>query len=90
MSRYRDRLGRIITDPESIERRRLLSLLRRRMTLGLKLDRHWPKLVTAGELAATAKVSVDAILEWADGTWLIGHIETDGPKETWWVYEDGE
>lgn len=88
--RFVDRMGRTITDPDSIERRRIGMQLRRLSTINTKAGREWPETVTVGELAAATKVSAERVIEQMNSGYLTGVSRTDGPKETWWVYEDGE
>ena len=87
---YVDRMGRRITDPAAIESRRLRSILRRLNAITGKLGRKYPETVTAGEIARSAQTTASAVISWAMDAYLVEIIETDGPRSSWWVYEDGE
>lgn len=83
---YRDRMGRIITDPETIEGRWVMDKLWR---LTRKLD---GADVPVGDLAqATGKSAAEvvSIINRFD-VWLWGLVEKDGPVETWKAFVDGE
>lgn len=88
---YRGRFGQPITDPETIEARRILTQMRRLATVGLKAGREWP-YVTVGELAIAAKLTADQIVTWAQthDAWLLGLVESEGGQAKWGVFQDGE
>lgn len=89
---YVDRLGRVITDPEVIEARYMVTQLHRLATIGIKAGRHYEKTVTVRELAKASKLTVERVIaivrRYSDG-WLLYLIE-DGPEQDWWVCQDGE
>lgn len=88
---YRGRFGQIITDPATIEARRILTQMRRLATIGMNAGRAWP-YVTVGELAAAAKLTADQIITWVQehDAWLLGLTEGDGSVAGQGVYQDGE
>lgn len=89
---YRDRLGRPITDPETIEARRLQELLRRATSRGIKDGRSHDEAVTVGELAAAAGLTPARVVEIVRAyqpAWLWGLTEA-GTMDQWFVWEDGE
>lgn len=85
--------GRPITDPETIEARFMVECLRRLNTKGAKAGRTVFETVTVSELAQAAKITPARVLEIVrefGSAWLLGLIETDGPSDLWWVFQDGE
>ncbi|WP_191085658.1 hypothetical protein [Roseococcus microcysteis] len=85
--RYVDRLGRVITDPETIEARRLMSLLTRLENKAVKRG----DFVTVKELAASAKLEPARVVEIIRSfdMWLWGLTEK-GEMADWLVWTDGE
>lgn len=85
--RYVDRLGRVITDPETIEARRLASLLARLENKAAKRG----ESVTVKELAASAKLEPGRVVEIIRrfNVWLWGLTEK-GEMADWLVWTDGE
>jgi hypothetical protein len=88
---YRGRYGQPITDPASIEARRILTQLRRLDTINLKAGREWP-YTTVGELAKSAKLTTDQVVAWVKDhdAWLLGLVNLDDDVAKWGVYQDGE
>jgi len=87
---YKDRLGRLITDPRQIEVRFVQEKLRRMYSRGLKANRPWYALVTAGEPAKATGKSPQEVVRIVREFYLGPATETDGPIEEWGLGEDGE
>lgn len=90
---YRGRFGQPITDPETIEARRVQTQMRRLITLGVKAGRPWNAAATVGALAYACKLTplriVTIVREYQDA-WLWGINEVGADMAAWTVYEDGE
>lgn len=89
---YLDRLGRVITDPETIEARYVQQQLRRLITIGVNAGRPWDAACTVGELARATKLAPERVVEIvrAREPWLWAVTEIEGPIESWEVWQDGE
>lgn len=90
---YRDRVGRVITDPAVIEMRYVQEQLRRMTTRNLKahVNRPWYAAVTVGELAAATRLPTGRIIQIVRDEMYLGIVtETEGPVEEWGLGEDGE
>jgi hypothetical protein len=86
---YIGRWGQPVTDPRAIEARRLLTQLRRLMTIRTK--NHQRSDVPITDLARAAKMTPERVVEIVRefDVWLWSLVE-DGPIENWKVFEDGE
>lgn len=90
---YKDRLGRVITDPEAIHHRFITQQFRRLDRLGLRAGKLALETVTVAELAKAAKIEPGKLVEIIrdERIWLMSIAEREGePLEQWWVFEDGE
>lgn len=90
---YKDRMGRVITDPKGIEARYVREQMRHLATRNYKAhpERPWYAKVTVGELAAATKMPSGKVLRIVRDEIYLGLVtETDGPVEEWGVGEDGE
>jgi hypothetical protein len=89
---YIDRLGRPISDPSAIEARKMLTQLRRLVSIGVKAGKPWHDAVTVAELARASHATPQRVVDVIRGydVWLWSVVEKEGPVETWGVFEDGE
>ena len=87
---YKDRMGRIITDPAAIEARFVQDQIAR---IGNRKYRDGDKAdPTAGEVAKATGLTPERVVEIVRGydVWCWGLVENDGPIATWGVFLDGE
>jgi hypothetical protein len=90
---YRGRFGQPVTDPDVIEARRVVTQMRRLITIGVNAGRPWDQAATLGDVAKACKLSVErtlAILRRYSEAWLLGINDGVGDPATWTVYQDGE